>query len=657
MKGTWKLSLWAACAAALLVVLAGRVGAYVERMYALQEVLDESTNICVGKIEKVDTEKKQIVAKMERDLKGQNPYAKIQINTATSLPQFIPYMMAKIKAGQTIVVFYKKEGDALACECYVDNFWFQLYGQHMPDYNQMWWRQSHIEIRMNRTWVKSVNELVNLIPDILAGKVKAPAPDPNVPPFDANLELSKIPGAKQALAGQPTVGKIFGRFVALPHGPGDSRGATWVDFDGDGDLDAYCCCAAGNELYQCESGGMFINVTKEVALSGASERAAWADYNGDGKLDLLLPTPKLFTNIGGKFRDDTALLLKVTSGAAEDCAWIDYDGDGLPDILMPRGEKGITVLRNTGQDGELFKDVSTDVGLGPNGAGRAKGTFVSVVDFDGDGFSDFLYSAGEGMLFRNTGKGRFEQVKTVGVKFNPTDVNRIGVAWGDFDNDGDADLAVPQNNIVRLFRNNNDGTFTDVTSEAGDLGKVPGAWAVAAWGDIDRDGLLDLYVGKGDGDARLFLAKGDGTFVNMVEPLGLYHLLGNARVFGAALADFDGDGDLDILANSAEGRCTVFMNDSNQDDPKRVFLSVRPKGTKGVIGAIVRLYDEKEKLLGLRELGVAQNAGSQMDLTAFFGLASGKYKVSLCTSDGGFGERVVEVGNKGLSVEVSAEAK
>jgi len=640
----------------IVIALAGPAGAYVERMYSLQEVLDECTNICVGKIEKVDTEKKQIVARMERDLKGKNPYAKIQMNTMTSLPQFIPYMMAKVKPDQTILVFYKKEGDALACLCYMDNFWFQLYGQHLADYNQMWWRMSHVEIRMNRTWIKSVNELINVITEVLAGKAKAPAPDPNVPPFDVALEMNKIP-TKQGVAGQSSVGKIFGRYVALSHGPGEASGATWVDFDGDGDLDAYSCSQAGNELYQCEPGGMFINVTKDVGLSGASTGAAWADYNNDGRLDLLLSSARLFTNVGAKFRDDSALLSKAAGGAAQACIWIDYNGDGLADVLMPKGEGGIAVLQNTGKDGERFKDVSDQVGLGPKGPGRAKGTFVSVVDFDGDGFSDFLYNAGGGMLFRNTGQGRFEEFKTSGIKFNPTDGSRVGVAWGDFDNDGDADLAVPQNNVCNLWRNNNDGTFSDVTAQAGDLGKVPGTWTAAAWGDIDRDGFLDLYVGKANGDARLFINKRDGTFVNMVEPLGLYHVLGNAQVFGASLADFDNDGDVDILANSAEGRCTVFVNDSNQDDPKRLLLAVRPKGTKGVVGAVVRLYDDKERLLGLRELGVAQNSGSQAPAMAFFGLPGGKYKVSLCTSDGGFGERVVEVGKKGIVVEVNAEAK
>ncbi|MCX8037986.1 MAG: VCBS repeat-containing protein [Candidatus Sumerlaeia bacterium] len=632
------------------------VSAYVERMYSLQEVLDECTNIAVGKVEKVDTERKQIIVNMERDLKGRNPYPKIQINTNTSLPQFIPYMMAKIQPGATVCAFWKREGDALACLCYTDTFWFQLYGQHLEDPGQMWWRMSHVEIRFNRTWNRGVNELINLVPEVLAGRVKAPAPNPNVPPFDVVAELAKIPGAA-ALASGATAARIFGRYVAMPHPTGEARGVAWADYDSDGDLDAYVCCEAGNALYQCEPAGVFMAVTDLVGLSGASVGAAWADYNADGRPDLLLSPPKLFTNLGGMFRDDTALLPLPAGGAVAACVWIDADGDGLPDILMSRGEQGLALLRNTGRDTGRFVDASAAFGLGQGGEGGVKGTCISVVDYDGDGFSDFLYCAGTGLLYRNTGNGKFEVVKDCGIRFDAEGDNGSGPAWGDYDNDGDADLAVPQIDHVKLFRNTNDGRFADATSMSGELANFPGRWSVAAWGDIDRDGRLDLYVGKADGDSRVFLNRGDGTFVNQVEALGLYHVPGNARVMGATFGDFDADGDLDILANSADGRATVFLNDWAVEDPKRVFLAVRPKGTKGIVGAVVRLFDERDKLLGLRELCAAQNTASQTDATAFFGVPSGKYKVSLCTSDGGFGEKIVEVGEQGLAVELAAEVK
>ncbi len=647
---------------ALAISLAGllngtrSVSAYVERMYSLQEVLDECTNIAVGRVETVDTEKKQIIIKMERDLKGQNPYPRVQINTNTSLPQFIPYMMAKIQPGAPVCAFWKKEGDALACLCYADTFWFQLYGQHLEDPSQMWWRMSHIEIRFNRTWNKSVNELINLVPEILAGKVSAPAPNPNVPPFDVAAELAKIPGAA-ALASGPAAARLFGRYVALPHETGDARGVAWADYDGDGDLDAYVCCAAGNALYRCEQAGVFMAVTDLVGLNGASAGAAWADYNTDGRPDLLLPTPKLFTNLGGTFRDDTALLALPAGGPADVCVWMDADGDGLPDILMSRGEQGLVLLRNTGQDAGRFVNVSAAFGLGPAVPGKVKETFLSVADYDSDGFSDFLYCAGTGILFRNTGQGKFEGVKDSGIRFDVGDNHWLGPAWGDYDNDGDADLAVPQVDHVKLFRNTNDGRFADATSMSGELANFPGHWTVAAWGDIDRDGRLDLYVGKADGDARVFLNRGDGTFVNQVEALGLYHVPGNARVTGAVFGDCDADGDLDILANSTDGRATVFLNDWALEDPRRVFLAVRPSGTKGIVGAVVRLFDERDKLLGLRELCAAQNAASQTDATAFFGVPGGRYKVSICTSDGGFGEKIVEVGEHGLAVELAAEIK
>lgn len=634
---------WLAAAAILIAALVAPVGAYVERMYSLEEVFSESTNICFGKIVSVDQEKKQIVAVLERDLKGKCAYEKVQINTSTSLPQFVPYMMAKVKPGQPIIMFYKAEGRSLACLTYMDNFWFQLYGTDMDDHSQMWWRMSHIEIRMNRTWNKSLNELHNIIQQCVAGSMTPPPPDPNVRPFEVKDELEKLGGGS-------AVGQIFGRYVTLPRGAGEARGVAWVDYDGDGDRDAYCCSPEGNRMYRAEPGGIFFETTGEIGLKGGSASAAWADYNNDGRPDLLLPSLHLFTNTGGKFRDDTALLPKLAGGAAT-CIWIDYDGDGWVDILAPAGDQGIAVFKNTGKDDERFKDVSAEAGLGPNG-GAAGGCFISVADIDGDGFSDFLCNTEKGMLFRNTGEGKFEPVKDSGLQFAAGDA---GVAWGDYDNDGDTDLFVPQDGAGKLFANNNDGTFSDVTAKAGDLAEAKGQWTSARWGDLDRDGFLDLYVGGAEGGARLFVNNGNRTFRDKSDELGLARVAGNAKVVGSTLADYDGDGDLDILANSSDGLCTVLLNDFDGGGAKRSFLVVQPKNAKGLVGATVRLFDEKDKLIGLRELGVAQSAGAQTDIVAFFGVPGGKYKVTVCMSDGGFGEQAVEINGEGKKIEMATE--
>src|SRR5207302_5080456 len=146
----------------------------------------------------------------------------------------------------------------------------------------------------------------------------------------------------------------------------------------------------------------------EVALPGAisgCRPAVWADYNGDGKPDLFLATPtgpKLFTNLGGTFRDDTHLLPKEPAYNLTAAAWIDYDGDGKPDLLLGNGFHGLRLYRNKGKadpaptapakgqppapQGQWFEDVSAQVGLGPDGIGSTvKGDTLTVCDVDGDG--------------------------------------------------------------------------------------------------------------------------------------------------------------------------------------------------------------------------------------------------------------------------------
>lgn len=642
--------------AAAILMFAGT--GFIHRVYSLKEVVDESTNIMVGKIDSVDKGKNRIIASVGDNIKGTSPFKKIQMNIAAGDKQFHEFMVAKIRPGMPISVFYKLEGRSIACLCYVDRFWFQLFSEQQGDLNKVWWNFSHVEIYMPRTWNGTQADLMNEVGDVLAKRSEGPKPNTKLKPIDVQRELaggsSNSGGGSQS--GPDTAGKIFGRYVALKHAGGETRGAVWVDYDGDGDLDAYFCTSSGNHLYRYDGGTNFRDVTKEVGLSGGSRAGAWADYNGDGRLDLLLSTPKLYTNRGDKFADDTGRLPKLSAYNTEGCGWIDYDGDGASDILLTNGEYGIFVFKNE-QKGESFRDVSRDVGLGSKGPGAQNGDFVSIADWDGDGFSDFLYNVGSGLLFRNTGEGKFVLAGKSGVRYDTANDYKVGSAWGDYDKDGDLDLFVPQNNVGKLFRNENNGKFTDVTNSAGDLNFIKAQWTVAAWGDLTGDGWLDLYVGKANGDSRLYVNQRDGRFENMVEELGLYHRPGNRMVMGAALGDFDRDGDLDILANSSEGHCTVFINDLTRSRSTPTYLAVRPKGTASAVGATVRLFDSKDKLMGLCELGTAQNMGSQSPLGAVFGVPKGKFKVTICMSDGGFGERVVEVGDKGMTIEIGAEER
>src|SRR5262249_29927609 len=137
-----------------------------------------------------------------------------------------------------------------------------------------------------------------------------------------------------------------------------------------------------------------------------------------------------------------------------------------------------------------FEDISTQVGLGPEGiASAVKGDTLAVCDVNGDHRPDVLYGAGAGTLLLNTPQG-FVEKKGCGIAYGR---GRVGPVFGDYDNSGTASLFVPQlDGYCKLFKNDGQGRFTDVTAAAGDLAKPLGMATCAAWGDVDGDGHLDL---------------------------------------------------------------------------------------------------------------------------------------------------------------------
>jgi hypothetical protein len=197
-----------------------------------------------------------------------------------------------------------------------------------------------------------------------------------------------------------------------------------------------------------------------------------------------------------------------------------------------------------GGGGPPFLDVTDKVGLGPDGlAGRDKGDHLLVADLNGDGRADILYSAGGGVILRNTPNGFTEDRGTVKYK-----AGGVAPAAADMDGDGKVDLFVPQPGGGRLFRNDGNWKFSDVTADAGDLAKFTTNATSAAWVDLGKKGKPDLLVACMGGANKLFRNLGGGKFKDATAEIGLDRKVLNSRAVAAG--DVNKDGVVDVIFNN-----------------------------------------------------------------------------------------------------------
>jgi len=324
----------------------------------------------------------------------------------------------------------------------------------------------------------------------------------------------------------------------------------------------------------------FRDVAPQLGLDtfGLAGGAIAEDFDGDGWLDLMVSTSnpagqmKLFLNTGsGGFRDVTSAagLDGLTGGL--NMIQADYDNDGDRDVLVLRGAwwrqlggHPNSLLRNDGAG--HFEDVTFAAGLGQR---HSPTQTADWADYDNDGDLD-LYIGNEWdpntpaacQLFRNNADGTFTDVAAeAGVE---NERYAKAVSWGDYDNDRDPDLFVSNmGHDNRLYRNNADGTFTDVAAEAGVV--LPRASFPSWFWDYDNDGALDLFVAGYGGPQqapdlaavvasyldlrhaaefdRLYKGDGQGGFRDVAPRLGLTRV---TLPMGSNFGDLDGDGYLDF---------------------------------------------------------------------------------------------------------------
>ena len=387
--------------------------------------------------------------------------------------------------------------------------------------------------------------------------------------------------------------------------------------------------------------GIFVDVAGPVGLADAegTRAAAWGDYDGDGDADLYVgfgatgPPDRLYRNDGGTFVDVAAEVGVARVGETRQPSFVDYDGDGDLDLFVAFRDGPNALYRN---DGASFSEVSESAGVGDSR--RTVG--VAWFDMDGDADLDLFVAnqnGDEDAVYRNGGDGTFVEIaEELGMNRpgRPEEEGSVGVALGDYDNDGDVDLFVASYGPDVLWRNDGDGTFTDVavgTPLAGNEHSVGAAWA-----DYDHDGWLDLYVairvtGEAETADHLFRNVG-GVFEEAIpEPLrakGASH--------GVAWADFDNDGDLDLsLTNvSEEGGHPLYLNGmSARSSARSIQVGVTDEqGYWTRAGATITLQDEASGYVSARVLDTGGGYDAQGVTPAHFGLPEGTGPLTITVS-------------------------
>jgi hypothetical protein len=442
---------------------------------------------------------------------------------------------------------------------------------------------------------------------------------------------------------------------------------AWGDYNNDGYQDLLL---NGCVLFRNDSGRGFTNVTDSAGLSKASGRGGlFADFNNDGWLDLYVSAGE-----GGArfYKNDSGRFVNLSDRAGgpgsasptEGAGWADFDNDGWVDLYCANYENW---EKHTYYPDQLFQnqhgylaDVTEKAGIIPPYGIDLAGRGVNWGDFNNDGYQDCYvsnYRLCENFLWVNnhdsTFTNRAAELGVAGDEVSGWYSHTIGSEWGDFDNDGDLDLftanlAHPRyiefSNRSMLYENPllpsasrlsplASRLFVDRRAASGI--RYEETHSDPAWADVDNDGDLDLYITSIYEGRRSFLYENtqpplDSRLSTLATPQFLdVTWLSGTRVFngwGCAFADFDNDGDQDLVVGSGSG-VKLFRNDTKSTNHWLEIKVVGTQSNRAGIGA--RVIVTQGKLQQIREVEGGKGTMSQNSLVQHFGFGNSDAPVTV----------------------------
>ena len=463
-------------------------------------------------------------------------------------------------------------------------------------------------------------------------------------------------------------------------------GVAWIDYDQDGLPDLYFVQSAATDiykpatpirsaLYHNNGDGTFTDVTEKAGVGGEGhygQGVAAGDYDNDGYPDLYVTgygRAILYHNNGnGTFTDVTAKAGVTDEGGwSTSAGWFDYDKDGWLDLIVvnyinwtpktniwcgehrpgyrsychPDNYGGQRIKLYHNNHNGTFTDVSDRSGVGKL---EAKGMGVVLADFNNDGWTDIAVAndTWPNFLFINKHDGTFEDTSlTSGVAASEDGRYEagMGIDAADVDGDGWMDIYITHLDfeLSRLYHNNHDGTFEDFTYRSGIGDKAILLSGVAAkFLDYDNDGWTDILQLNGamldniqlyqsqvsyKEPLLMFRNKGGGEFEKVSDALGPDFLKPVAGR-GLAVADYDNDGDLDIVTNNRGDYPQLLRNDGGNSNNWLEIKLVGTRSNRDGIGASLTLVSG-----GFRQVKQAEGGMSYMsasDPRIHFGLGSHK---------------------------------